>query len=319
MTTTLMAAAATLALLTAPAVAFQQDDGMKSALEEGAASAPAISDLAAPEDREGQYVRTDGARIFVERSGEGPAMMLLHGYPLSGALFSRVRDALDDEYTVITVDHRGYGKSRARGMTDSVETYARDAIAVMDELGIETAIIGGMSMGGPIVFSMYEMAPERFDGMVLIDTTAAKATPAEAGLWKGVDEVIASKGMKPIYPALLPDMLSGETRLNEPEVGEYLTSVMKQASKDAGRSGAQALANRPDRTEMLASIEVPTLVLVGIEDALYAMDVSKKMADDLPDGTLSIIPGASHAAVFENAEASAAAISSWAQASLTAN
>jgi 3-oxoadipate enol-lactonase len=76
--------------------------------------------------------------------------LLLHGYPLSGALFARARDALQDNWTVITVDYRGYGLSEAPDVPDSIETYASDALAVLDHLGIVQAVIGGISMSGPI-------------------------------------------------------------------------------------------------------------------------------------------------------------------------
>ncbi len=317
-----LSAGATVALLASPALAqplTAPEAPSADAVVTETLSVPDIADLAMPEDREGEYAEVNGARIFYEVSGEGPAMVLLHGYPLSGALFSRVRDALDDDFTVITMDHRGYGKSDVPDVPDTIETYANDALSVLEALEIDRAIIGGMSMGGPIVLSMYEQDPDRFSGLVLIDTTAAAATPAEAGLWRGVEQVIADKGMAPIYPALLPDMLSGETRLNEPQVGDYLTEVMKAATAEAGRGGAIALAERPDRTALLEEIDVPALVLVGQEDALYAMQTSYDMMKKLPRGELAIIPGASHAAIFEKAGESAAAISNWAGANFEVN
>ena len=300
-------AAAAAALLVTPALAQDTDEVVRVQL-----GAPSVSALGDPGDREGRTYRVNGADIFVQESGQGPDLVLLHGYPLSGALFSRVRPALEDHFTVVTLDHRGYGQSRAGDAGGSVETYAEDALAVLDEMGIENAIIGGMSMGGPIVFSMYEQDPERFGGMVLIDTTASAANPAEAGLWRGTEEIIAANGMAPLYGALLPDMLSGQTRLRRPEVGAYLTDIMESATSAAGQAGARALADRPDRQDMLGRIDVPALVIVGVEDALYSMSVSKKMADDLPDGELAIVPGASHAAVFEAPGATAAAMLDWA-------
>lgn len=158
----------------------------------------------------------NGARIFYQAAGDGPAMLLLHGYPLSGAMFGRVHEALEDRWTVITVDHRGYGLSDAPEMPDSIGVYAEDALAVLDHLGIEQAVIGGISMGGPITLSMYQTAPERFSGMILVDTTAGSAGPPEAGLWRGVETVISENGLAPIMPALIPDMFTGVTRLNDP-------------------------------------------------------------------------------------------------------
>lgn len=275
---------------------------------------PSVAELPVPPERVGEYVDVNGARIFYQAAGDGPPMLLLHGYPLSGALFGRVREALEGDWTVITLDLRGYGLSEASEVPDSIEVYAEDALAVLDHLGIEQAVIGGMSMGGPITFSMYEMAPARFSGMILIDTIAAAAPPPEAGLWRGVETVIAeSNSLDPIIPALIPDMLTGETRLTDPAFADYLTSIMQGASVEAGRGGAVALAERPDFTELLGRIEVPTLVMVGVEDALYPVQTSRDMASAITGSTLAILPGGSHAAVFEAAGNAAAAIQAWSE------
>ena len=272
----------------------------------------AVSALQAPAERVGEYADVDGARIFYEARGEGPTLMLLHGYPLSGALFARMRDELQQNFTVVTVDHRGYGKSEASENPGTVEQYAKDAIAVMDKLGIEQAAIGGMSMGGPIVFEMFRQAPDRFSSMILIDTIAAPASPMEAGIWQGSQKRIEEKGVEGIIPFLMPQMLTGETRQSMPEVGAYLEGVMKNASKEAALGGAKALANRPDSEPTLEEIEVPVLVLVGLADPVYAFEISKGMADKIGDNAeLAIIDGASHAAVFEKPVESAQAISNF--------
>jgi 3-oxoadipate enol-lactonase len=83
--------------------------------------APAVDDLQSPSERVDEYFETeDGARIFYEVAGNGPPMLLLHGYPLSGALFARVRDTLQGDHTVLTVDYRGYGLSEAPGTPGDV-------------------------------------------------------------------------------------------------------------------------------------------------------------------------------------------------------
>lgn len=279
-----------------------------------ALDAPPVAELPAPSERRGDYFETeDGARLFYQREGEGRPMLLLHGYPLSGALFGRVRGPLAEDFEVVTLDHRGYGLSEAPAIPDSIETYAEDALALMDHLGLESAVIGGMSMGGPIALAMYDKAPERFDGLILIDTTAADAPPPEKGLWRGVEEVLRSAGKEPVIEALLPDILTGETRLTQPAVSAYLSEMMRGASLDAFIGGAVALAERPDRTGLLPQIDTPTLVLVGLADSLYPLQVSRAMVEALPQATLAIVPGGSHAAIFEAPGRSAAAIADWAE------
>jgi pimeloyl-ACP methyl ester carboxylesterase len=240
-------------------------------------------------------------------------MLLIHGYPLSGALFSRVRDALAARYQVLTIDQRGYGMSEAPGVPDTIATYAQDALAVLDQLGVQQAIIGGHSMGGPVTFEMYRQDPQRFRGMILIDTIAAPASPIEAGLWQGFVTYVQQNGMDQTYFAnLMKNMLTGKTRMEQPEQVTYLTEVMQAASVDAAIGGAQALATRPDSTAALSQITVPTLVFVGLEDTIYPFEIAKMMQQAIPNSTLSIISGAAHAAIFEVPDASAQAILDWA-------
>jgi pimeloyl-ACP methyl ester carboxylesterase len=152
----------------------------------------------------------DGARIYYEVHGEGEPMVLVHGYPLNGRLFRDNVGPLSEQYQVITVDLRGYGRSETPDSKGSIETYASDVLAVMDQAGVEQAIIGGMSMGGPIVFEMYRQTPERFRGMILNDTIAAGAVPAEAGLWQGVGQQAEKLGVASLVDFLMPDMLTAE-------------------------------------------------------------------------------------------------------------
>ena len=182
----------------------------------------------------------------------------------------------------------------------------------MDELGLESAAIGGMSMGGPIVLEMFSQAPERFDAMILIDTIAAAASPMEAGIWRGVQERLEAQGIDGITSFLMPQMLTGETRQDEKAQVDYLTKVMKGATLEAALGGAKALETRGDYSATLEAIEVPTLVLVGLADPVYPFEVSQMMVDAIGDNAeLAIIPGASHAAVFEQPVAAGEAIKTF--------
>ena len=270
--------------------------------------------LPAPDTREGETLSGDGAEIFVSESGTGPALVLLHGYPLSGALFEGVRDTLDDAYRVVTIDHRGYGNSTTPGAVDSVVPYASDALAVLEQLGIESAVIGGMSMGGPILFEMYRQAPEVFDGAILIDTNHLPANEIEQGIWNGTLDTLRADGgaVGDIVPFLMPNMLTGETRLvTSPAQPDYLTAAMEQASLDGAIGGAIALRDRPDSSGTVASMDIPVLVLVGQEDTLYPVAISQAMADAAPQAEIVVIPGAAHAAIFEKPDESAQAILDW--------
>ena len=125
-------------------------------------------------------------------------------------------------------------------------------------------------------------------------------------------DMVRENGVGAAVPALLPDMLTGQTRQEEPAVVGYLTAVMQGASDEAATGRAIALAERPDSTATLEEIEVPTLVLAGRADPVYSVEISRQMADAIGDNAeLAIGPGASHAAVSETPVESAQAISDF--------
>lgn len=263
--------------------------------------------------RQEGLLSVNGAQIHYVSQGSGTPMLLLHGYPLSGELFARNRDALARAgYRVITIDHRGYGQSVApEGDAGSIQTYAKDALAVMDQLNVPSAIIGGMSMGGPIVFEMYRTAPERFKGMILIDTIAQPANVVEKALWGGMAQKAVTYGPQSLVGELLKDMLTGQTRLSKPGDAKFLGDIVKQASIAGDVAGARALSERPDSLPMLGTITVPTLILEGVEDTVYPPPFAMKMQQNIAGSKLVLIPGAAHAAIYENADAANRAIVDW--------
>ena len=271
---------------------------------------------AADSGRTEGMLNVNGAQIHYVSVGQGTPMLLLHGYPLSGELFSRNRDALAAAgYRVITIDHRGYGRSVAPANNPGdLKTYAADALGVMDQLGVPKAIIGGMSMGGPIAFEMWRTAPQRFSGLILINTIANPAGIVEQHIWKGMAEKASTFGPQSLAPELLKDMLTGQTRMNRPADAAFLTGIVKQATVAADVAGATVLATRPDAVPTLRTITVPTLIIEGVEDTVYPPEFSMKIMQNLPGSKLVLIPGAAHAAIFEKADAANRAIIDWGRA-----
>jgi len=257
-------------------------------------------------------VQVNGATIAYRVQGHGPAMMLVHGYPLSGELFAKNRSVLSRRYTVVTPDLRGFGNSTTPDSKGSVKIYAKDMLGVMDHLQIRKAIIGGMSMGGPVVLEMYREAPQRFRGMILIDSTSSPAAVVEQGQWPAFGRQAREKGVASMVPILMPQMLTGPTRMADPALVKFIGGIVKKGSVDAAVGGGSTLANRPDSRPTLAHIKVPVLMIVGIDDPIYPVEMQKMMKASAYGSRLAIIPGAAHAAIIEKPEACNRAIESWA-------
>ena len=268
--------------------------------------------LAQGEPTEGFVERPDGARIHYTIRGEGSPMMLIHGYPLNEGLFRDNVDALAEAgYAVVTPSLRGFGESEAPTDSASIDAYSDDMLAVMDQLQIERGIVLGMSMGGWTLFDMVRKAPERFTGLIFNDTAAVPAPTAEAALWNGLAEQVREQDVASIVPFLVKDMFTGKTRMENPELVDYIGGLMKEASVNGAAGGGVALAERPDLTDVLSTIDVPTLLIFGIEDTLTPVAIAQKMAETIPGATLEIIDGASHASILEAPDKANEAILGW--------
>ncbi|MBA2666379.1 MAG: alpha/beta hydrolase [Trueperaceae bacterium] len=276
-------------------------------------AATALAQMSPMPMSEGFVTTDDGAQIYYTIHGEGQPLVLIHGYPLNGGLFRDNVGPLSERFQVVTVDLRGFGQSMSSSDGGSIERYAMDVLAVMGELGLEQAVVGGMSMGGITAFEMYRQAPERFAGLILIDTVHLPAGPAEAGLWRGAATQAQEMGVASLVDVFLKDMVTGDTRMNRPEIAEHLTSLVEQAAVEGAVDGGNALADRPDSSDTLAQISVPTLIIVGLEDTVTPYEVHQMMNEGIMGSELVIISGAAHAATLEAADETNAAILEWAQ------
>ncbi len=260
-----------------------------------------------------QFTATvNGAQIAYTVTGSGSqTIFLIHGYPLNGELFAKQRKALGSTYRVITVDLRGFGNSIAPDQQGSIDLYARDMLALLDQLGIQQAIIGGHSMGGAITVRLYELAPTRFLGMILNDAAVFPPTTVEQNMWIGYQQQAPVLGAPSLLPLLLPEFLTGHTRSTRPGLVAKVSQLVEAASLNGLVGGAHALQTRPDFSQTFGTISVPTLILYGEEDSLTPMEQAKMLHVAIDPSELVIIPGATHGVVREAPAAANAAITDW--------
>jgi len=257
---------------------------------------------------------TGGVSLFYHDEGQGEPLLLIHGFPLSGELFQPQRAGLSHRFRVITPDLRGMGRSDSLPDADdyAMSTYADDLAALLDALGIGQAIVGGMSMGGYVAFAMLRRHPDRVRGLILFDTKAAADTAeARTGRYKMMQQA-RDEGVGAIADAMLPKMLSERTRAEQPELARWLRELMAANPVDGIVGALHALAERPDSSPLLPTINIPTLVVVGSEDPITPPAVAQEMADAIPGAELLVVDGAAHAANLERPEEVNARIERWA-------
>ncbi len=268
----------------------------------------------AADTRTGSAFNDNGTTIFYQVTVSRTPLVLIHGNPLTRALFQHQQTGLATRFQVITLDLPGFGRSSAPTGFGSTALYAGYVLDLMNHLGIQKAIIGGHSMGGLITQEIYREAPQRFLGMILIDTIAMGASQIEQGEWAGYAFQATDGGVSSIVETITPQLLAGATRTNDPVATTAIEDIIAEGSIPGAQAGAETLAIRPDYTAQLASISVPVLVVEGRDDPVYAFPIARALSQQVPHGTLALIPGASHVSIYERPAAANAAIVAWATA-----
>jgi pimeloyl-ACP methyl ester carboxylesterase len=220
--------------------------------------------------------------------------------------------ALGDRFRLVAVDLKGFGQSDAPEDRSafSMDSYAREVKRVIDEVGAPQVTLVGLSMGGYIAFAFLRLFPQVLSRLVLADSRAEADPPEGVQKRTSQQEQVEKEGTAGLIDAL-PNALLGETtRTNKPDVVSEVKRLMDQPP--AGFIGAlEALKTRPDSTGDLASVAVPTLIIVGEEDTLTPPDFSRSMHEAIGGSELVVIPEAGHLSNLEAPDAFNGALSKF--------
>jgi pimeloyl-ACP methyl ester carboxylesterase len=250
-----------------------------------------------------------GLELNVFDEGAGVPLLFVHGFPLDHTMWSAQLAAFAPRRRVIAPDLRGFGASQAQGETVTMEDFADDLEALLDGLQIhEPVAFCGLSMGGYIAFPFVRKYAARLRSLVLCDTRAAADSSEAAANRLKVAEQVLAEGAEVVANAMTPKLFSKRTASEQPETVAAMRRVMA-ATKPAAIAAAQrGMAARADSTALLPTIRVPTLVVVGAEDAIAPVDEMRGMAAAIPGAEFVIVPDAGHMAPLENPAAFNAAL-----------
>jgi pimeloyl-ACP methyl ester carboxylesterase len=242
--------------------------------------------------------------------GPGPVVALLHGFPLDNTMWEFQKAAIGAQYRVIALDLRGHGKTAAPDGIYPIDDMAGDVIETLDALKItEPIVLGGLSMGGYVALSIAVRYPKRLRGLMLMDTRATADTPETARVREDLARQVESSGsIESVAQAMVPVLFSSATRERRADLVARIADRMLQGNPRGVVGTLRGLATRPDRTADLGRITVPTLVLVGQDDAITLPDVARKLAAAIPGAQFVDVPNAGHLAPLENPTATNAAI-----------
>ncbi len=230
-----------------------------------------------------------------DEQGTGCPVVLIHGFPLCRAMWQPQMAALADAgFRVICPDLPQFGESSMTAEPASMSTYADAVIGLLDELGIETAVVGGMSMGGYVLLNLLERYPDRLRGAMFL-VTRASADDVAGKEKRTALAAEVSGGNRMIVPETFAGILfaPGTTQIR-PELAAQVRQWMEAMSLDGVVAALLAMRDRADYMEKLADFALPALVVGAEQDQAVPHEHSRALADGLPNSTLEILPAAGH-------------------------
>jgi pimeloyl-ACP methyl ester carboxylesterase len=235
--------------------------------------------------------------------GSGPAIVLLHAFPLNREMWRDVVDPISAAgWRVITPDLPGFGASTPTVAT--IDEMADAVAALLDECGVHSAVIGGCSMGGYVGLAFAQRYPGRVAGLLLVDTKAsADSDDARANRERIAQQVIDSGSPRALASTMPDTLLGSSTRRDNPALVDWVQQRIL-AAPVAGIAAAQrAMAGRREQFDTLASLRVPTLSIRGVEDGTATAADHAAMAAAALDVVDVEVPNAGHLLPIEQPSA----------------
>jgi 3-oxoadipate enol-lactonase len=233
--------------------------------------------------------------------GTGDSVVLLHAFPLNGRMFEPQMEAVAGTRRLVAPDYPGFGRSPRTPAQPDVRYYAECIRGLLDRLGLERVVLGGVSMGGYVAFECMRLFPERVSGLILANTRPEPDSKEMRENRKKMAQRVAEEGVEVLIELQMERLLARSTLENDEEVVEKVRAMILESSPGGGVAALGAMRERPDSTPLLPKITVPTLVIGGEEDAISSPEVMAAMAGKIPDSRHVTLP---HAAHLSNLEAS---------------
>jgi len=246
------------------------------------------------------YADLSQARLYyaVDGPADAPALLMSNSLGTSGDMWARQVPALSRHFRVVRYDTRGHGLSSVPEGEYTFEQLARDAVELLDHLGIERAHCCGLSMGGPTMMQLALDYPSRVGKLVLCNT-AARIGSAEA--WSARISAVTQNTLSAMAPALVERWLTEDYRKAEPGLTQVLADMLRRTPQAGYIANVAALRDH-DLRPRIAAIKAPTLVIGGTHDVAATPQQGREMAESIPGGRYAEL-NVSHISNWEAPEA----------------
>lgn len=250
----------------------------------------------------------NGAKCVFDDFGPtgGAPVILVHGHPFNRSMWAPQTAALTAAgYRVIAPDLRGYGENPATEEKTPLSAFADDLAGLLRDLGIERAVVAGVSMGGQIAMELRLRHPGLVRALVLSDTSPVPETGEGAELRRRTAERLLAEGMDPYAEEVIDKMLAPYNVTGQPESAARVSAMMRATDPRGAAAALRGRAERPDYRPVLAALppEVPCLVLVGADDVYTPVAEAEALCALVPHARLEVIERAGHLPGVERPEA----------------
>jgi 3-oxoadipate enol-lactonase len=256
------------------------------------------------------HAEVNGQDLYYEDTGgDGPPIVLSHGFLMDHEMFGHQVAAFAPAYRVVTWDERGFGETRTDGTPFTYWDSARDLFGLLDHLGIERAVLGGMSQGGYLSLRAALLHPDRVRALVLIDTQSPPEEPEQVAGYRTMIDTWVEGGYQEELASVIAGLIVGDAE-EEPRWKAKWQRWPAERLRQAG----PALLDRDDITDRLHEIDAPALVVHGAKDLAIPVSRAQELCDGLPDcRDMLVVEGAAHAPNLTHPEPVNAAIRAFLQ------
>lgn len=239
------------------------------------------------------FAQVNGQKIhYRDSGGRGPVVVLSHGFLMDLTMFDAQVSALSDKFRVITWDERGFGDTEYDGKPFTYWDSANDCLALMTHLGIDTAVLGGMSQGGFLSLRAALTAPERVKALVLIDTAADNDGPETLAAYRGMVDAWVTHGPVDDLANVIANIIIANPTENAKWIAKW-----KARPKELMTHPSGCLLDRDDITSRIGEISCPALIIHGTNDTAIGADRAEALRKGLRNAQDIVwVEGAAHAA-----------------------
>ncbi len=250
------------------------------------------------------YAFVQSTRLWYADAGQGPTLLLIHGFPLDSRIWDDVVPLLTPHRRVITLDVRGFGRSDPTPAF-SMRQLAADVAGFATLQKLAPCAMAGLSMGGYILQELMTEKPELVSHLILLDTKADADAPEAQNKRIAMAQTAREKGAKPVADQMLPNLLAPQ---HDAGVEKKLRDIVESQRPETIAHACIAMRDREDYVDNLSRMSIPVDIIVGEHDAISSPIMMRAMHDRLNYGRYFEIPGAGHLSPMENPRAVAEAL-----------